>query len=67
LEPEQKSLDKQQGSVTQLPLVAAQLAATAGVGALIDMITGRASAAGAYFSTNARRDTDGDFWLPSTR
>jgi len=44
------------------------LAEVAGVGALIDKITGRASAAGAYFNTNARRDTVGDFFdVPSTR
>jgi len=44
-----------------------QLAAWAGVGALIDMITGRARATGAYFKTRLRRDNDGDFALGSTR
>jgi hypothetical protein len=44
-----------------------QLAATAGVGALIDMITGNANAAGAYFKTRSRRDTAGDFAAGSTR
>jgi hypothetical protein len=33
------------------------VAAAAAVGALIDRITGKARAAGAYFNTNRRRDT----------
>jgi hypothetical protein len=45
----------------------AQLAACAGVGAVIDMITGKAIAAGAYFNTNSRRDMPGFFPGWSTR
>jgi len=44
-----------------------QLAACAGVGALIDMITGSANAAGAYFNTKSRRETEGDFAARSTK
>src|SRR5882672_2710043 len=39
----------------------------AGVGAVIDMIAGRASAAGAYLRISLRRDTDRDLLAGSTK
>jgi len=44
-----------------------QLADCAGVGASIDIITGKVKIAGAYFNTRSRRETEGVFSLFLTR